>query len=164
MLLHAFKKQLINMFVLVFLSKVGPRGGYPLTVTAAARATKASAKARAALPSMSSPLPVPRPSRRPVPLKERWSVGPWADGPTFRHWTGLCPKDLTCCSRRRCVARRTCSVWEPLASVIGRRQRGKPTRRRWLRSRSWRNASRTSAALGFLIAFQRGSTCGNQSC
>lgn len=144
--------------------QVGPQGGCPLTATAAARATKASVRGRAALPSTSSPRPVLRPSRRPAPLKEPWSVAPWAGGPMSRRWTAPCLKDrFICCSRRRCAVRLRCSVWEPSGSAKERLQRGKQTRRRWLQSRSWRNASRTSAALGFPITFRRGSTCGNQS-
>lgn len=153
-------------FVLwIFWFKVAPQSGCPLTATAAARATKVSVRARAALRSTSFLLPVPRPSQRPIPPQTRSSWGPWAGGPTSRRWTVLCLKDLpTWCSKQRCVARQTCSALEPSASATGRRPRGKPTRRRWLRSRSWKNASRTSAGSGFPIAFLRGRTCGNRSC
>lgn len=147
-----------------FFFQGGLPGGHHPTATAVARATRASVKGRAATLSTSSPLPVLRPSQRRAPLKERWSVAPWPGAPTSRPWIAQCTKALViCCSMQRCAVRLTCSVWEPLEFGNERLQRGKQTRRKWLLSRSCRNASRTSAALGFQIAFQRGSTCGNRS-
>lgn len=148
---------------LCVLFQVGPHGGRPPTVTASARATRASA--RAAPLSTTSPLLAPKPSRRPAPRRGPWSVGPWAGRPTSRRWTAPGPRaPCTCCTRPRCAARRTGSACEPSACANEKLQRGKPTRIKWRRSRSWRNASRTSDASGSPIASQRGSTCGNRSC
>lgn len=145
-----------HLWLCVF--KVAHPDGRLLTATAAAKATRASARVRAALPSTSFPLPVPRPNRKPALRRKRSSRVPSPASPTSRLWTGRWKR-----VRLRFPGGLICSTFEPPGHVTPWRERGNRPKRSWLRSRSWRNASRTSGGLKFQSAFQRGRTCGSRS-
>ncbi len=138
--------------------KVAHPDGRLLTATAAAKATRASTRVKAALPSTSSPLPVPRPNRKPALRRKRSSRVPSPASPTSRLWTGRWKR-----VRLRFPGGLICSAFEPPGHVTPWRERGNRPKRSWLRSRSWRNASRTSGGFKFRSAFRRGRTCGSRS-
>lgn len=138
--------------------KVAHPDGLLLTATAAARATRASARVRAALPSTSSPLPVPRPNRKPALRRKRSSCVRSPASPTSRLWTVQWRR-----VRPRFQGELICSAFEPPGRVTSWQGRGNRPRRRWRRSRSWRNASRTSGGFKFQSVFRRGRTCGSRS-
>lgn len=144
--------------------QVGRQLGRPLTVSAAARARRVSARVRVARPSTSSPLPAPRPNRKPAPPRRQWSLvlSP-SNTTTSRLWSVPWRKDRPRGCRRRRVdgGRSSCALAPQVPATSWHRPRGNLLRRSWRQSRSCRNASRTSGAFGFLSASLTGRTRGS---